>query len=291
MLQGGVHHCRMCRSPVCPDCDYVRCDSCGAFLCPACVSDSEHMLSIPCPECNVPLLLATPIDQTRISQNVLSDLASARVIQRDLVYIVGIPIKYAKDEILLSYEFFGQYGEVKKLVINTQSIHGINNQTPSVGAYITFKRSLDAAECINALESFVLDGSTMKASFGTTKYCSSFLRGQQCINPDCLYLHHAGNPEDVFSKAEISGLSPRFTEMTRPPRPLDYLNYPRADNRPTVLPPKRIWPSKWNHQNNSIGKQLVELLDNPSLVFGVPIDTNPKRSLREFLGGGEFIES
>ena len=31
-----------------------------------------------------------------------------------------------------------------------------------------------------------------RASFGTTKYCNYFLRGQECTNTDCLYLHSIG---------------------------------------------------------------------------------------------------
>lgn len=42
-----------------------------------------------------------------------------------------------------------------------------------------------------------------RASFGTTKYCSYFLRGVACANPDCMYLHDYGNEEDTFSKEEI----------------------------------------------------------------------------------------
>jgi hypothetical protein len=39
---------------------------------------------------------------------------------------------------------------------------------------------------------FVLAGKTIKACFGTTKYCNAFLKGVTCNNPDCLYLHDIG---------------------------------------------------------------------------------------------------
>jgi hypothetical protein len=42
-----------------------------------------------------------------------------------------------------------------------------------------------------------------RASFGTTKYCSYFLRGIQCVNPECMYLHDYGDEEDTFNKEEI----------------------------------------------------------------------------------------
>jgi hypothetical protein len=35
-------------------------------------------------------------------------------------------------------------------------------------------------------------GKTIKACFGTTKYCNAFLKGVPCNNTDCLYLHEIG---------------------------------------------------------------------------------------------------
>ncbi|CAM9969726.1 unnamed protein product [Ectocarpus fasciculatus] len=46
-------------------------------------------------------------------------------------------------------------------------------------------------------------GRTIRASFGTTKYCNSFLRNLPCNNPDCLYLHELGDEEDRFTKDEV----------------------------------------------------------------------------------------
>ena len=42
------------------------------------------------------------------------------------------------------------------------------------------------------------------ASFGTTKYCTYFLRNLPCNNPDCMYLHELGNEGDSFTKDEIA---------------------------------------------------------------------------------------
>lgn len=170
----------------------------------------------------------------------IAHLVDVRVIQRDLVYIVGIPIRYAHEDTLLRYEFFGQYGPIKKAVVNASHVHTLPNQNMSVSAYITFRNNEDAVECIYSLENFVLEGNQLKASFGTTKYCSFFLRGQKCTNPDCMYLHHSGEKSDSFSKDEITGSSSRFVDMTRPSRPHDYDEYLKQDKRPTVLPPRRI---------------------------------------------------
>lgn len=42
-----------------------------------------------------------------------------------------------------------------------------------------------------------------RASYGTTKYCNSFLRYLPCNNPECLFLHEVGNEDDSFTKEEI----------------------------------------------------------------------------------------
>jgi hypothetical protein len=169
-----------------------------------------------------------------------SHLVDVRVIQRDLVYVVGIPIQFAKEETLAKYEFFGQYGPIKKVVVNATHVHSCPNQSPSVSAYITFRNTDDALECIYSLESFSLDGNQLKASFGTTKYCCAFLRGQKCANYDCMYLHHSGDQGDSFSKDEITGSCSRFVDMTRPARPPDYDEFIKQDTRPAVLPFRRI---------------------------------------------------
>ncbi|CDI74130.1 hypothetical protein EPH_0031260 [Eimeria praecox] len=45
-------------------------------------------------------------------------LKDVRVIQRCLVYVIGIPPSIAKKEILRRHEFFGQYGKVLQIVVN-----------------------------------------------------------------------------------------------------------------------------------------------------------------------------
>lgn len=50
-------------------------------------------------------------------------------------------------------------------------------------------------------------GHYIRACFGTTKYCQAFLKGAQCNNPDCLYMHYLVN-EGTFTKEEMnSGFS------------------------------------------------------------------------------------
>lgn len=165
-------------------------------------------------------------------------LSKFRVIQRDLIYVIGIPMNIANEELLGRYEYFGQYGQIKKIVVN-QTPYTNTYQKPTVSAYITFVNVDDALECLYALEGFSINGHQIKASFGTSKYCSSFLSGQKCNKPDCMYLHYTGLASDSFSTEEIQQNSKRFLSMTRPLRPYDYDDYEFFDEKQTIFPPRR----------------------------------------------------
>ena len=126
-------------------------------------------------------------------------LHNYRVIQRNLVYVIGVPATLANEELLRKAEYFGQYGKIGKVVIH-------KNHTPShasVSAYVTFVYKEDAKASIQSLDGFYLDGHVLRASFGTTKYCNNFIRGVPCNNPDCVYLHDLGDDDDRFTKEEI----------------------------------------------------------------------------------------
>ncbi len=126
-------------------------------------------------------------------------LHNYRVIQRNLIYVVGIPLSMANEELLRKADYFGQYGKIGKIVIHKNHLA---TQT-TVSAYVTFAFKNDAKAAIQSLEGFWSEGHLIRASFGTTKYCNNFIRGVACNNPDCVYLHELGDDDDRFTKEEI----------------------------------------------------------------------------------------
>ncbi|RLN32770.1 hypothetical protein BBJ28_00013840 [Nothophytophthora sp. Chile5] len=137
------------------------------------------------------------------------NLANVRVMQRNLVYVIGLPVHFAEEEvrghasyILRSGECFGQYGKIVKAVVNKAHLNS-DRANATASAYITFAHKEDALCCIVAIDGYYLDGSLLRASFGTTKYCNFFLRNLQCNNSDCLYLHELGDQDDSFTKEEM----------------------------------------------------------------------------------------
>lgn len=43
----------------------------------------------------------------------------------------------------------------------------------------------------------------IRAQYGTTKYCSSFLRNEQCGNRNCTFLHETGEESDTFNRHNV----------------------------------------------------------------------------------------
>jgi CCR4-NOT transcription complex subunit 4 len=124
-----------------------------------------------------------------LSKEKVKKLANLRVIQKTLVYVIGLAPDIASESKLRSLDFFGQYGKIEKIVINTNNVHYGVRGGPSYSAYMTFANPRDSAIAILSVDQFMYNERLIRASFGTSKFCQYFLSGQKCSNKDCLYLH------------------------------------------------------------------------------------------------------
>ncbi len=79
-----------------------------------------------------------------------------------------------------------------------------NLKTPSASAYVTYSKSDEALKAIQSVNNLQMDNRTLKASLGTTKYCSHFLKSTHCPKTDCMYLHDFGEEAASFTKEEMS---------------------------------------------------------------------------------------
>lgn len=154
-------------------------------------------------------------------------LSGMRVIQKNLVYVIGLNPNIPTDELhntLRGDQFFGQYGKIQKIVINRRNNA---NGNPGLGVYVTFARKEDAARCIAAVDGSMNDGKYLRAAYGTTKYCSSYLRGQPCPNPNCMFLHEPGEEADSYTRQDLStiqhaarqGIKPHQKAAATPSKP------------------------------------------------------------------------
>ncbi|KAI9483877.1 MAG: hypothetical protein EXX96DRAFT_477108 [Benjaminiella poitrasii] len=133
-------------------------------------------------------------------------LSNMRVVQKNLVYIIGLHPRLAIEEIVRSNDYFGQFGKISKVVINKRPAlpaSQISSQ-PSAAVYVTYYRKEDAAKAIAAVDGSVIADRVVRASYGTTKYCTYYLRNMTCPNPNCLYLHEQGEDIDTISKEELA---------------------------------------------------------------------------------------
>ncbi|CAL0321917.1 unnamed protein product [Lupinus luteus] len=186
-------------------------------------------------------------------------LSNVRVIQRNLVYIVGLPLNLGDEDVLQRREYFGQYGKVLKVSMS-RTAAGVVQQFPNntCSVYITYSKEEEAVRCIQNVHGFVLEDRPLRACFGTTKYCHAWLRNMPCSNPDCLYLHEIGSQEDSFSKDEIRGRVQQITGAAN--------NMQQRSG--TVLPPPLD-----DCMNNSPGKPIMKNVSSQcsaSLVRGSP---------------------
>ncbi|KAK3924673.1 CCR4-NOT transcription complex subunit 4 [Frankliniella fusca] len=163
-------------------------------------------------------------------------LANVRVVQKNLVFVVGLPTRLADPEVLKKHEYFGKFGKIHKVVIN-QSTTYAGSQGPSASAYVTYFKPDDALRAIQAVQNVPVDGRTIKTSLGTTKYCSHFMKNQVCPKPDCMYLHDHGDPEASFTKEEMQqGKHQEFEKRLHD----QLLNSYNKDRKPTPSPPSAV---------------------------------------------------
>lgn len=162
-------------------------------------------------------------------------LSGMRVIQKNLVYVIGLNPSIPTEELhhtLRTDQFFGQYGKIQKIVINRRNN---SNGNPGLGVYVTFSRKEDAARCIAAVDGSINDGKYLRAAYGTTKYCSSYLRGQACPNPNCMFLHEPGEEADSYTRQDLSTIQHAARQGIRSSKSAKAYNTGDQDHYPTSI--------------------------------------------------------
>ncbi|KAF0924861.1 hypothetical protein E2562_014946, partial [Oryza meyeriana var. granulata] len=120
--------------------------------------------------------------QSRVAEESL-DPYSVRVIQRKLVYIVGMPSEFASDKVLRQKNFLGQYGKIENIIIDNV---GANQHIPDSGRV---------------------------ATFGVTRYCHIWLSNKVCRKPICSYVHQKAPPEDICTKDDVAVFCARLQHL------------------------------------------------------------------------------
>ena len=76
-----------------------------------------------------------------------------RVKQQNLVYVIGLVPSIKDENVLLqtlrTNEYFGQYGEIEKIVVSKAKPGAVNQ---GVGVYVTYATKEAAATCITTVD-------------------------------------------------------------------------------------------------------------------------------------------
>ncbi|KAI4151659.1 MAG: hypothetical protein LQ341_000876 [Variospora aurantia] len=161
-------------------------------------------------------------------------LAGLRVVQKNLVYVVGLNPKSREEDLLQTLrgdQYFGQYGKIVKIVVSKAKENASGNS--SIGVYVTFARKQDAASCIAAVDGSQNGDRTLRAQYGTTKYCSAYLRNETCNNRNCMFLHEQGEDHDSFSRQDLSSINAVSTQ-----RPAAQSSSSTSAPKPNQQPPQ-----------------------------------------------------
>ena len=211
-----------------------------------------------------------------------SKMQNIRIIQKNLVYLIGLSKELAfKDELLSQFEYLGQYGRIKKLVVNKNKTYNGNGPNgTSYSCHVTYSSIDESSLAILALDNAVIDNHVFKASYGTTKYCSNFLRNTVCLNKDCLYLHSLANESDILSRNEMNSNKKIFASqhvmaieisgiLTSESKRNYLMNY--VSKKDTIFP-----NASSVYDKDIVHSYIEEHKDNPSIIKETDISKKKK---------------
>lgn len=72
----------------------------------------------------------------------------------NLLYVIGLPKRLGKEELLVQSKFFGQFGRIKRLLVNS-STKDFYEQQGQCAVYIWYESELSVAvalRCLNGLK-------------------------------------------------------------------------------------------------------------------------------------------
>lgn len=234
--------CPLCMEELDPsDVNFKPC-CCGYQICRFCHHQIIHNLNGLCPACRrkyedqeIQFQPVDPEEMKRLQQaKALKQKANkqleslgrrhlrdVRIVRKDMVYVTGMTMGNDDREeflsLLRSNDYFGQYGKISKIFLrkgtssSDPSANSVNSSSPGdddLGIYITYLRREDAARAISALDGYPAPnnpGKTLKASYGSTKYCLSWLRGVKCEDgPGCMGMHEWAGEGDTFTREDMT---------------------------------------------------------------------------------------
>ncbi|RAH73329.1 CCR4-NOT core ubiquitin-protein ligase subunit MOT2 [Aspergillus aculeatinus CBS 121060] len=231
-------------------------------------------------------------EKREIEASSRKNLAGVRVVQKNLVYVIGLNPTIRDESQLLQTlrgrDYFGQYGDIEKIVVSKAKPGGNPNQ--GIGVYVTYARKQDAATCIAAVDGSANGDRVLRAQYGTTKYCSSFLRNEQCHNRNCTFLHETGEDSDSYSRQDLSSMNTLSSQRPNGAPTAPAYAIPPHVTRTSAQPlsqPMRRQPSR----DDAAGSRVPDGPALPSSASWANKDAVLSRARRASLTGSQASQS
>ena len=143
------------------------------------------------------------------------NLSKIRILQKNILYVIGLSYNLANSDILKQYKFLGQYGKILKIIVNKNGYNQNRQNETTYSAYITYSNIKEASLALLSIDNYFIDKNLIRASFGTTKYCNFFLKGIDCINRECLYMHEWTKENDMILREDMNNNKNIFYEQQK----------------------------------------------------------------------------
>ena len=198
----------------------------------------------------------------------INNLTKIRILQKNIVYIIGLPLNLASEEKLQKYEYLGQYGKIRKIIVNKNGYSQNKKSNITYSAYITYSSFEEASLALLSIDNNLYDNNNLlRASFGTTKYCNFFLKGIDCINRDCLYMHKWACDDDMILKEDIC--SNKFIFYLQQKIAVKFSDIFNDDKKKYLV--KKGFNDKIFFSNNNIKLffPTVDMIYNKSIIYDI----------------------
>jgi len=216
---------------------------CGYRICQYCF---DRLKTKGCPSCQRPF----DSDADKRFGEQYKPIPRIFVVDKCVLVVVGIPERHHNRN-LAGNQYFGQYGTVIKHDVYNSN-HISFTKVPFSGysnyIYVKFSSPSEAQICMNSIDGFVLNESTIRVAYGIMEHCSSFLKMYPCTINGCMKIHTNDIPENLVLKSEdIDNRSNKFEQlMSQSPIP-SYSSFPARIKGDFVLPPPRLIPQAFNN--------------------------------------------
>jgi CCR4-NOT transcription complex subunit 4 len=141
-----------------------------------------------------------------------------------------------------------------KVVVNTANgYQSTDSREQTYGAYITFAKASEASLAILAIDGKTILNNCLRATYGSTKFCTYYLKGKECNNKECLYLHSEPNDQDdILERDDINNRTNFKTQQLQAIKIANIFNF---EIRKKIMMAEKI--------PNTVFPSITTTYDNP----------------------------